>query len=277
MPVRHLADLHLHTNHSDGLLSPSAIVERAAAMGLRVVAITDHDDVAALGEARRRGEELGVEVLTGVELSTSLNGRDLHLLGYLFDPAHPRMAEYLEFFRNERVKRVEKILDRLREMGMPLSLDEVLESAGSGSIGRPHVADALVKAGYVNTFQEAFNRYLADDQPAFVPKFKISPKEAIELVHDAGGVAAVAHPGLDLTDDTLAAVIEAGVDAIETVHPQHNAAQQAHYRAIARGHHLLETGGSDYHGGRKGNDVLGKYTIPLDAVQKLKDAASGIG
>jgi predicted metal-dependent phosphoesterase TrpH len=273
LPTNQLADLHLHTNRSDGLLSPTEVIERAAAVGIKVVSITDHDEICALDEACRLGEKLGVEVLVGVELSSSFNGRDLHLLGYLFDPNHPRLVDYLEFFRAERVRRTEKILDRLKELGMPLSLDDVLRSAGSGSVGRPHIADALVKAGYVSTFQEAFNRFLADDQPAFVPKFKISPKEAIELVHEAGGVASIAHPGLDLTDDVLGAVIEVGADAIEIVHPQHNAAQQAHYRAIARAHGLLETGGSDFHGGRKGDDVLGKYNISLDAVERLKEKA----
>lgn len=263
-------DLHTHTNQSDGLLPPEKVVHLAAQAGLRAVAITDHDEIGALEVAVAVGGQLGVEVISGVELSVSHNGFDIHILGYLLDFRHPRLLEFLSYFQSERVRRVHRILEKLNELGFSLPLETVLRKAGAGSIGRPHVADALVEEGLVASYQEAFNRFIADGKPAFVPKVRISAAEAVAIIHEANGLACLAHPGQNLTEPVILDVIHAGVDGIEVVHPKHTFSLRELYRQLAKTYNLLETGGSDFHGGRKGDEKLGEYVIEYEKVEKLK-------
>src|SRR5574341_1421394 len=182
MTATDMVDLHAHTNHSDGLLPPERLVQLAAAAKLRAIALTDHDEVGGIEAALAVGNQLGVEVVSGVELSVAHQGYDIHILGYLIDFRHPRLLEVLHYFREERVHRVHRILEKLNQLGHPVPLEAVMRKAGVGSIGRPHIADALVESGRVPTYQEAFNRFIADGKPAFVPKVRISTEQAVAII-----------------------------------------------------------------------------------------------
>jgi hypothetical protein len=265
------ADLHTHTTHSDGLLSPAQVVAEAKSAGLRAIAITDHDEVGAIEPALRAAKLLGVEILSGVELSVSHKNFDVHILGYLFDHRHPRLTSLIRDFQNERHVRLDKILAKLSALGRPVSRTSVIGKAGAGSVGRPHIADAMVDAGMADDYYDAFNRFLADGRPAYVPKKKLSAIDAIRLIHEAGGLAALAHPGQDIPDGIVLEIIDAGIDAIETVHPRHGDARRKHYEALAQSYSLLTTGGSDFHGGRKVYEKIGEQRISYEIVEKMKD------
>jgi len=267
------ADLHLHTNHSDGYYSPAEILEKAHGQGISALAIVDHDEISALGEAREHGERLGIEVLTGVELSVTFRNYDLHILGYCFDPRSSQLLEHLDLFRKERVSRARRMVEKLAEMGMPISFQAVMKKAGQGSVGRPHIANVLVEDGFVSSFQEAFNKYIGNNKPAYVDKYKIDAVTAFGMIKSAGGVSVVAHPGIQLNDDDLFELIKLGVEGIEVIHPKHNEERRAYYAEIAAANALLQTGGSDFHGGYKGDDSIGKYNIPYETVEELKKLA----
>ncbi|MDZ7288873.1 MAG: PHP domain-containing protein [candidate division KSB1 bacterium] len=271
MTANGMVDLHTHTNHSDGLLPPEKLVQLAAEAGLRAIAITDHDEVGGLEVAVAAGQQHGVEVIAGVELSVTHRGYDIHILGYLIDFCQPDLLEFLNYFRAERLRRVQRILEKLEELGYPVPFDTVMRNAGAGSIGRPHIADAMVESGHVLSYQEAFNRFIADGKPAFVPKVRISAAQAIAIIHQANGLACLAHPGQNLTEEIVLEVIKAGVDAIEVVHPKHGYYQRELFRQYAKDFGLLETGGSDFHGGRKGEEKLGDYVIDYEKVERMKE------
>jgi hypothetical protein len=270
MTATGMVDLHTHTNQSDGLLPPERLVQLAAEAGLRAIAITDHDEVGGVETAVIMGNQLGVEIISGVELSVSHQGYDIHILGYLIDFHHPRLLEFLNYFREERLRRVHRILEKLKVLGHPVPLEIVMRKAGAGSIGRPHIADAMVEAGQVPYYQEAFNRFIADGKPAFVPKVRISAEQAVAIIHEAQGLACLAHPGQNLTEPVILDVINAGVDGIEVVHPKHGYHQRELYRSLAQKFNLLETGGSDFHGGRKSEEKFGDYVIDYEKVEKMK-------
>jgi len=266
-----LADLHLHSFYSDGALSPEDIITRAAKAGLTAVSITDHDHVGALQEAMEIGQRLGVEVVPGLELSATLGEKDVHLLAYFFDPTNQSLLEYLSFFRLERLKRAERIVKKLNKINIPLSLDAVLGRAGIGSVGRPHIAHALVDDGLTLSYQEAFVKYIGTGGPAFERKFQLTPKEAIRLISDSGGLSFLAHPGKYLNEPELIELIKMGLDGVEVVHPSHSESQRAYYRGIASEYFLLESGGSDFHGGKKGDDTtFGTYSVPMRLVDEMK-------
>jgi hypothetical protein len=197
------ADLHLHTTYSDGARSPKEIVQRAHAAGLSVISITDHDNVGALDEAIEVGKSLGIEVVAGVELSVALNEKDIHLLAYFFDHTNQKLLDYLSFFRYERLKRAERIVQKLNDINIPLKLDAVLDQAGIGSVGRPHIASALMEEGLTDTYHEAFLRYIGAGAPAYEKKYQLSPLEATQLITQSGGLSFLAHPGKYTTDVEL--------------------------------------------------------------------------
>lgn len=267
------ADLHLHTNRSDGYNSPKELIDLVRRHELRAIAIVDHDDVSGVQEAMDYASSFGIDVISGVELSVSYLHYDLHILAYCFDHQNSQLVEHLKMVRIERLKRARKIVEKLNKLGMPISFDAVLKKAGSGSVGRPHVANVLLDEGYVYSFQDAFNRFLGDGKPANIDKYRLDIQTTISLVRDAGGICSIAHPGLQLGQDDLLFLIKAGVHGIEVVHPKHNEEEARNYRELAQAYGLVETGGSDFHGGKKGDDVLGKYTIPLAAVDKIRAAA----
>jgi predicted metal-dependent phosphoesterase TrpH len=270
-------DLHVHTSASDSRFTPTEAVVRAAKAGLSAIAITDHDTVAGLPEAREAGGEHGVEIVVGVELSTvpHVDGPedqdfDLHMLGYLFDPTHAPFLEKIEKLREERLQRGQQMVERLNELGVDLRVDTVMSIAGDAALGRPHVAEALLQEEFVTTYDEAFARYLGYHAPAYVPKSRLPADRAIRMVHEAGGVAVMAHPGTTDRDDLIEPLVDVGLDGIEAEHGQHTPAKAQHYREIARRYGLAITGGSDCHGARKGKPLIGTVRLPYDRLDKLR-------
>ncbi len=252
------------------------MVQRASELGLRAVAVTDHDAVRGAIEGIRAGEKYGVEVIPGIELSTSNGLHDVHILGYLFDPGHEALLEYIRFFQEERIKRAHKIIEKLRKMGIRLNAEVVISRAGHGAVGRPHIADALMEEGFVLSYDEAFYKYIGDGRPAFVEKPKISPSEGMAIVHKAGGLCFLAHPGMDLTDPEIMALIKQGLDGLEILHPKHNDEKVNYFYNLAVQNGLLVSGGSDCHGNRKGEMMMGRYNVPYQFVVEMKQAQKQI-
>lgn len=268
-------DLHLHTTASDGRCSPLELVEQAAAAGLSVMAATDHDTTASVEEVRVRAAERRIEAIAGIEVTAVENGRDIHVLGYFLNPADAPFLAFLAGQRRTRVERVHAIAARLAELGMPVDLRRALAAAGqqtARSIGRPQVARAMVDAGHVAKTSEAFDKWLGRDQPAFIPRSGPSPESVIATIHRAAGLASLAHPGRTLIDDRIPALRDAGLDALEAYHSDHDAAAVSRYRRMADELGLLMTGGSDYHGDPTHGVSIGSSTLPPDAWQSLHAA-----
>jgi hypothetical protein len=265
------ADLHLHTVYSDGALPAETLLQEAKLAGLTIVSITDHDNTGAIDEAIAIGKRLGIEVIPGVELSTSVGSLEVHLLGYFFDHRNRTLQDYLALFRAERLKRAERIVEKLNNLSIPLSLQAVLQQAGTGSVGRPHIATALLEEKLTGSYHEAFLKYIGFGRPAYEGKYQISPREAIALISDAGGLSFIAHPGNAIEETVLLGLIKEGVDGIEVVHPSHSMERTAHYRGIVSEYFLLASGGSDFHGGKKGDrDALGRYYIEAGDVDVMR-------
>lgn len=269
-------DLHTHSAFSDGLLSPTALVEEAALRGVRVLGLTDHDTLAGIPEARAAGERLGVEIVPGVELSTSLaGGEGVHLLGYFIDIANEALVDGLAAYARARLERTERMLDRLRGMGVALDPERVSEIAGAGTVGRPHLARVLIEAGYANTIPEAFDRYIGQGKPGYVPRPRVDPRQAMALVLGAGGVPVLAHPfspgGVESVLDSL---VPAGLLGMEVDYGEYLPSDRETLRAIAARRGLIATGGSDFHGlGLGATRELGSAPVPLAAVEALRAAA----
>jgi len=264
------ADLHTHSIHSDGSLTPQEIIRRAHQVKLKAISITDHDNIDAITDAQECSTRYDIEFIPGVEISAQYGQYEIHLLGYFIDGHHQKLIDYLNIFQEERKKRVIRILEKLRQHDIQIDPEYILNKAKPGSIGRPHIADAMVALGHVSTYQLAFDKYLGDKCSCYVPKYKISPMEAIELIKNAGGLSFIAHPGLDINDDGLIGLFKYGLDGIETIHPRHNYSQIEHYKKLIIKHQLLECGGSDCHGDRKKESLLGKLTIPYSNIEKMK-------
>ncbi len=265
-------DLHMHTNSSDGAYSAVELLHLAKEMNLNVISITDHDNVNAISEAIELGNQLDIEVIPGLELSTDIEDKEVHLLGYFIDIENEELQKYLSFFREERLYRAKRMIKKLNSLNIDINIDDVLSEANNSAIGRPHIASALLRHGFVNDYYDAFHRYLRDNGPAYERKIHISPQSALKLISDAGGLSFIAHPG-HLKESVLMNLINAGVDGIEVIHPSHNDFQVKFYRGIVNQYCLLESGGSDFHGGNKGDyDNLGKYLLNearLDAMKKM--------
>jgi predicted metal-dependent phosphoesterase TrpH len=242
-------DLHLHTLFSDGTLSPQETVRAAAALGVTLLAITDHDEVCGVPLAQAVGDAVGVRVISGVEINTEVGKEDVHILGYGFAPDAPVLLQGLLTQREARLQRLLLMLERLRALNYPLDTARVLAIAGSGSVGRPHVARALIEAGYVATNAEAFARFIGNRCPAYVPRTTLTPEAAIALIHRAGGLASLAHPG-KLGDPIriLRRLQGAGLDALEAYHSDHTPAVTERLLRWAKQFNLAVTGGTDSHG-----------------------------
>lgn len=252
MGVKDMVDLHLHTTASDGQYSPTEIVRMAHECGVTFLAITDHDSVDGIAEGRAAAARLGIGFVSGIEISTKGN-RELHMLGYKIDTKNRELCDMCATFRRDRDERKYRILDYLREKGMPLSLEEVEMQAGGGLIARPHFARAMVKAGYVSNVRAAFDLYLGTPEFDRIERPKISPEHGIELIHRAGGVAVLAHPiQLKLDDGALdrfvGALAEQGLDGLECYYSTHSPERTAYYLSLAEKYHLFVTGGTDFHG-----------------------------
>jgi hypothetical protein len=268
-------DLHLHTTASDGLLEPAALVSAVQAAGLHVFSVTDHDTVDALPEVEARARALGLRLIPGIELSAMWRAAELHILGYFVDAADAGLLTFLQARREARRRRLQAMLDRLRTLGMAVKAEEVLARAQDGNVGRPHVARVLVDRGYVASTDEAFDRYLGDGRPAYVPRPDITVAEAIRVIHLAGGLASLAHPGLHHRDEAIPDLVAAGLDALEAYHVCHSAGLSAHYRHLAGRRGLLVTGGSDFHGstGRDHGPAPGVPCLPEAEFLRLQAAA----
>jgi predicted metal-dependent phosphoesterase TrpH len=273
-------DLHLHTAASDGLLPPADLVERIQAAGISAFSVTDHDTVAGLEAAADAAAARGMRFVTGIEVTAIQDGRDLHMLGYGIDPRSPALLAFLEKQRELRRHRVHLVLDRLAALGVPIDPAPVLasDSEGGRTVGRPHVAREMVRAGYVRSVSEAFDSWLATGRPAFVPRDGASPAEVVAVIHEAGGVAAMAHPGVTNRDGLLTELVAHGLDALEVWHSDHDEAAARRYAALAGTLGLLMTGGSDFHGdGEDRVNGLGRVGMPEQAFSALLARLEGSG
>ncbi len=271
-----MIDLHSHTTASDGQHAPAELMALAAAAGVKVLAITDHDTVAGLGEAAEAARVHGMELVPGIELSAFVLKREVHILGHFVRPDDVELAGFSSRLRVEREQRMEQMVERLRSLGFPVSMQQVREVAGSAQLGRPPLARVMVDRGWCLDVKEAFDRFLGSGKAAWVDRFKLEGAEAIRLIHRAGGTATLAHPGsskLERYDIKLLA--EAGLDGLEALHSDHNPSVREKYLAIAQAFGLVPTGGSDFHGeqvtpGKKPGDA----TTPLENFAKLRARAA---
>ena len=268
------ADLHLHTQFSDGTYTPEELVGQAQRNGLAALALTDHDTVEGCARTGTACEAAGIEFITGTELTAEQDGNELHILGYFIDTQSRKLLLDIAKFQIVRQNRIREMVARLRQNNVPLEVESVFALANCRAPGRPHVARALVKAGLCSSLDEAFERFLKKNRPAWVPKFKISAAYAIELIHQAGGVAVMAHPGLNHCDEVIPGMVEAGLDGIECFHSKHSTSTSEHYLNIADRFHLLITGGSDCHGMSKGRPLIGSVKLPYQHVEQLRERAS---
>lgn len=265
-------DLHVHSNHSDGKQTPKEIIDRALEINLKAISITDHDVVSGSVEAVGYARGKNIEVITGIELSASKIDDDIHLLGYLFRPDHGRLLETIDRFRRIRSERGKRMVGRLADLGFDVTYDDVLEAAGGAPVGRPHLAEAMEKKGCVSSYNEAFDKYLYLNGPVYVPKAKLTPAEAIELIHEAGGVAVMAHPALTDRDEMIEELAATGLDGLEIYHPTHNRSTRKRYRQLAKRHNLFITGGSDSHNRNGRYGTIGQENVPAEFLSGMKEA-----
>lgn len=271
-----LADLHNHTTASDGLLTPSELVYWAKKKGLSAIAITDHDSTDGIEEAIKTGRDIGVYVVPGIELNTQIGEKEIHILGYFIDKDQSWFQELLIKIRNARVDRAVKMVENLRKIyGFNIDYDEIQKESGGSTVGRPHIARLLVKKGIVASIEEAFEKYIAADSPAYVERYKITPAEGIKIIKKAGGVPVLAHPGLLYNNSLVAEIIFQGVLGIEAYHIKHTQQQSEQLVKLAQEYNLLITAGSDCHGELiDGEPTVGSVAIDAQVVKDLYDAAN---
>jgi len=270
MTTARVADLHLHTHFSDGTDSPERVVELAVAAGLSIIAITDHDNTEALSPAAVAAARSGIELIAGIEMSASAEGEEVHLLGFLIDTGNPVLTQHLAEQQARRVERVREMVQKLKGAGVTIDAEEVFAVAGQGTVGRPHVAQVLLKHGYITTFSEAFTRYIGPKNPGFVPGSPLAPSRIIRVIRAAGGVPVLAHPVYLKRDDLIEQFVTEGLAGLEVYHSGHEPDTVRHYEQLANRLHLLRTGGSDYHGNSKEGLPVGAVKIPVALVDSLK-------
>lgn len=264
-------DLHTHTTASDGLLLPEQLVEMASNAGVRVLAVCDHDSTDGVDAAAAAGARLGVEVIPAVEINTDVDQGEVHVLGYYIDHREAPLQEFLRRLRDGRLHRAEGMVQKLNALGIKIDFARV-RALAQGAVGRPHVAWAMVEAGAVKNVEEAFERYIGRNGPAYVERLKVTPEEAIQVILRAGGIPVLAHPGWGVQDSMIASLVGAGLEGIEVYYPEHTPAMQTHYLALARQHNLLTTGGTDFHGSNLATKVpIGGQFVPPEVVDKLKE------
>lgn len=266
------ADFHLHSNASDGVYSPTWVMERAAANGVRVLSLTDHDTTEGLAEAQAAANRLGVRLVPGIEISTDVGKVDAHLLGFGFDVRSKELQDFMANMRNGRKERLTKMVGILRDLGMPLEESRVLEIAGEASVGRPHVARALVEQGHVASVQEAFDLWLGNGMPADVNRERLDPKDSIDLVHRHGGVVFIAHPVFMGEDYAVpvAHLADLGADGIETYYKHYTPDLVAFHEDLAKRFRVARSGGSDYHGlGNPDDRDIGEFDWPEERIAEF--------
>ncbi len=273
-------DLHVHSNNSDGSYPPAVVVDHARRAGLDGIALTDHDSMAGLPEAVAAGEQLGVTVLAGAEISATIDGQPVHMLGYFMDPEHPRLAAELGAIRDNRLHRARLMVEKLNDLGVAITYDRVRQLAAGESVGRPHVAHAMVEAGVIATTNDAFtDEWIGNNGRAYLEKTALSPQGAVDLIRESGGVAVIAHPiwlkAKSITTEELIRVLAAGgLGGLEVDHPDHDDDARARFGALAKELDLIPTGSSDYHGNEHGS-IIGLNVTDDQRVQWLRDRAKG--
>ncbi len=270
-------DLHLHTTASDGAFPPAVLVRMAHEAGLDCIAITDHDSTDGVAAAQEAGRALGVRVIAGIEFNTMWHGQSVHVLGYFVDTEHPELQAVVARQRDGRLYRAQRIVEKLAALDMPLVWEDILAGADGGAVGRPHIAKAMIAQGYVSDSNEAFAKYLGHGMPAYVEQPKLTPGEAVALLHRAGAAAGLAHPynveGADQVDLNVLVpeLADAGLDAIETYYTGYAAEQQSAILQMAQQHDLIPTGGSDFHGGGILSQAeLGTIRVPPESLAQLE-------
>lgn len=266
-------DLHMHSTASDGTLRPSEVVQLAKSRGLTTIALTDHDTTDGLAEAIDAGRSIGLAVIVGLEINSEDDQTDTHFLAYGLDRSNVPLQDQLLAIRDARVGRAKGMLKKLAAMGMPVNWDRVMKYAGDAqSIARPHIARAMVEAGHVASMQEAFDKYISDDGPAYVHRLKLTPQEVIDLVHGAGGAIVLAHPAHAQTTPLVTQFVELGLDGVEVYYSDHTPELRAELLSLAQQYDLIVTGGSDFHSpGDKSHAELGSIFVPDEVVQRLKE------
>jgi len=267
------ADLHLHTAFSDGTYTPEELVRASKKAGLAAIAIADHDTVDAIIPSLEIAQKEGIEVIPAIELTAEHDGLEVHILGYFIDYQNKRLQEKLVFLGKNRRERIYKIVEKLAALDLKLEPEAVFKIASEGTVGRMHIARAMVKEGIVKSTAEAFARYIGDKGPAYVCGFRFSPAEAISLIKETGGVAVLAHPYLLRNDELIFEFIKQGIAGLEVYYPEHSQSMINYYLALAEKYNLLVTGGSDCHGKAKPEVKIGMIKLPYELVERLKEAS----
>ena len=277
-------DLHVHTNKSDGTFSPEEVVDYAHSIGLRAIAITDHDTVAGIGPAIEQAKKYNIEIIPGIEISAEWTEEkeelEIHILGYFIDWQSEDLQKKLEDFSVARLKRTERIIEKLKQHGISLDMEDIqafTTSTESGTpwVGRLHIAQAMVKEGHVSSINRAFDQYIGNNKSCYVPKYQLNPEGAVQMIKELKGIAVIAHPGLldlNFADNLIHRLVKCGLDGIEAYYPEHRDNIIKHLEKVAREYNLLVTGGSDCHGLAKGNILMGTLDIPYELLEKIRDS-----
>jgi len=266
------ADLHLHTIFSDGTYTPQELISESVRSGLSAIAVVDHDTVSGIEPAIKIAKIKNIEVLAGIELSAEYDGLEVHILGYLIDYKRENFIDKLEVLKENRIERIYKIVDKLKNMGVMLEAESVFDIARGGTVGRLHVARAMVSAGLISSTAEAFRKYIGDKCPAYVCNFRFSPSEAIKLIKEVGGIPVLAHPHTLNKDELIPKFVDCGLMGLEVYYSEYTQAMVNFYLGLAKEYNLLVTGGSDCHGNAKPEVKIGSVKIPYELVEKLKEA-----
>ena len=267
------ADLHIHTYYSDSTFSPEEVLSAAGDKALSAIAICDHDTTEGIEPCINIGDTKKIEVIPGIELTVEKPDAEIHILGYMIDWRLEWLQKKLKIIQEGRIDRIHKMIEKLGSEGIKIDAAEVLGISGRGSVGRLHLARAILKSGTAKSFREIFEKYLGFGRSCYVPNIKFEPKEAIEMVIEAGGIPVVAHPGIMQKDEYIKELVDYGLKGIEVYHTDHNSSTTRHYEELARSLGLLMTGGSDCHGAGKGRVLIGTVRVPYEMVEKLKEAA----
>lgn len=270
------ADLHVHTFYSDSTFSPEEVVSLAKDMALAAIAICDHDCTDGIDPAKEAGEKIGVEVIPSIELTVEKPDTEVHILGYFIDWKDKSFQDKLKEVRLFRIERIYKMVEKLKAVNIDIDPNEVFKLASKGAVGRPHLARVMVKAGKVKDMRQAFEKYIGFSGPCYVPKLKLSSKDAMDMVLKAGGVPVLAHSSLMRKDEYIPKLVSYGLKGIEVYHTEHNASAVRRYEAMAKEYGLVMTGGSDCHGMNKGRALIGTVRVPYDMVDALRKESERI-
>ncbi len=275
-PSPKYADLHLHTIFSDGTYTPEQLIEKVGKAGLSCIALVDHDTISGIRPLLEAAQRKDIEIIPGIELTTEYQGLEIHILGYFIDYKNKAFRERLEVLKKNRIERIYKITDKLKGMGIALNPETVFALAGEGTVGRLHVARAMVKEDIVGSIYEAFQKFIGDKCPAYVLGFRLSPPQAIKLIKDAEGIPVLAHPYCLGKNELIPKLAASGIMGLEVYYPEHTPAMVDFYLGLAKKYNLLVTGGSDYHGEAKPEVKIGSIKIPYALVEKIRQAREKI-